>query len=240
MKKLLSLVMVLALCLSMGVTALAADNYVPSIGDKQEPDIVVDGDVVATIEKYPDGTLLDDITMQDACLVVTSVATAQAGTNNIPPDAKEILLDVYQKLKDGSMKLPYEDLGKDSANMEIRDLFDVSLLCEEHEKMLEEGTNVLKVTFNLGVKSSETVYAMVYVDGQWKKVPSCVNNGDGTVTVKFSEICPVVFCIEAKTPPAQTGDANRNTVAIYGGVLAVSAAAMVGLVVVYRKKAAEE
>ncbi len=239
MKKILSLMMVLALCLSMGITALAADNYVPSIGDKQEPDIVVDGDTVATIEKYPEGTILGDITVQDACLVVTSVATAQAGTNNIPPDAKEILLDVYQKLKDGSMKLPYEDLGKDSANMEIRDLFDVSLLCEEHSKMLEEG-NVLKVTFDLGVKSSETVYAMVYVDGQWKQVSACENNGDGTVTVKLSQICPVVFCVEAKTPPAQTGDANRNTVAIYGGVLAASAVAMVGLVVVYRKKAAEE
>lgn len=239
MKKLLSLVMVLALCLSMGVTALAADNYVPSIGDKQEPDIVVDGDVVATIEKYPDGTILDDITVQDACLIVTSVATAQAGTNNIPADAKALLLDVYQKLVDGTMKIPYEDLGKDPSAMEIRDLFDVTLLCQEHTKMLEEG-NVLKVTFDLGVKSGEAVYAMVYVDGQWKKVPSCVNNGDGTVTVKFSQICPVVFCVEAKTPPAQTGDANRNTVAIYGGVLAVSAAAMVGLVVVYRKKAAEK
>lgn len=239
MKKILSLMMVLVLCLSMSVTALAADNYVPSIGDKQEPDIVVDGDVVATIEKYPDGTILDDVTVQDACLIVTSVATAQAGTNNIPADAKALLLDVYQKLVDGTMKIPYEDLGKDPSAMEIRDLFDVTLLCEEHTKQLEEG-NVLKVTFDLGVKSGEAVYAMVYVDGQWKKVPSCVNNGDGTVTVKFSEICPVVFCVEAKTPPVQTGDANRNTVAIYGGVLAVSAAAMVGLVVVYRKKAAEE
>lgn len=239
MKKILSLMMVLVLCLSMSVTALAADNYVPSIGDKQEPDIVVDGDVVATIEKYPDGTILDDVTVQDACLIVTSVATAQAGTNNIPADAKALLLDVYQKLVDGTMKIPYEDLGKDPSAMEIRDLFDVTLLCEEHTKQLEEG-NVLKVTFDLGVKSGEAVYAMVYVDGQWKKVPSCVNNGDGTVTVKFSQICPVVFCVEAKTPPVQTGDANRNTVAIYGGVLAVSAAAMVGLVVVYRKKAAEE
>lgn len=239
MKKILCLMMALALCLSMGVTALAADNYVPSIGDKQEPDIVVDGDVVAIIEKYPEGTILDDITVQDACLIVTSVATAQAGTNNIPADAKALLLDVYQKLVDGTMKIPYEDLGKDPSGMEIRDLFDVTLLCQEHTKQLEEG-NVLKVTFDLGVKSGEAVYAMVYVDGQWKKVPSCVNNGDGTVTVKFSQICPVVFCVEAKTPPVQTGDANRNTVAIYGGVLAVSAAAMVGLVVVYRKKAAEE
>lgn len=240
MKKILSLVMVLALCLSMGATVLAADNYVPSIGDKQEPDIVVDGDTVAVIEEYPEGKHLDDITVQDACLIVTSVATAQAGTNNIPADAKALLLDVYQKLVDGTMKIPYDDLGKDPSAMEIRDLFDVTLLCEEHTKMLEEGSNVLKVTFDLGVKSSETVYAMVYVDGQWKKVPSCVNNGDGTVTVKFSEICPVVFCVEGKTPPAQTGDANRNTVAIYGSILAVSMAAMVGLVVVYRKKAAEE
>lgn len=240
MKKMLSLLLVIVLCLSVSTTVLAADNYVPSIGDKQEPEIEPENGHIAFIEESSTGNTVDTIDENDGCLIVTSVATAQAGTNNIPEDSKNTLLDVYQKLLDGSMKLPYDQLGKDPSNMEIRDLFDISLICQEHSQLLEQEGHTLRVTFDLGVKANEKVYAMVYVDGQWKKVRSCQNNGDGTVTVKMDEICPLVFCVEAKTPPAQTGDDNRNTLAVYGALLGCSAAALVGLVVVYRKKASKQ
>ena len=240
MKKILSLLLVIALCVSVCASVMAADNYVPSIGDKQEPEIVPDGDVIADIVDVPSDNVVDDITTHDACLIITSVATAQAGTNNIPPEAKEILLDVYEKLVDGSMKIPYDKVGKDPSTMEIRELFDISLICQDHNKLLGDPNNTLRVKFDLGVKAGDEVYAMIYVDGEWKVVRACENNGDGTVTVKLDELCPIVFVVEAKTPPAQTGDANRDTLAIYGGLLAVSLVAIVALFVVYRKKAAKE
>ncbi len=236
MKKILSLVLVLALCLSMAATVLAADNYVPSIGDKQEPEIVPDGNKIARIIKIRDDSVTDEITTEDNCLVVTSVASAQNGGTAIPESAKAELLSVYSQLKDGSMKLPYEIIGKDASAMEIRDLFDVSLLCEEHNTMVANKELALEITFDLGIKAADGIYAMVYTNGSWVSVTECTNNGDGTVTVLFDEICPVAFCIEAKTPPAQTGDANRNTIAIYGTILAVSLVAIIVLFVVYRKK----
>ena len=35
-----------------------------------------------------------------------------------------------------------------------------------------------------------------YVDGEWIEAVSVTNNGDGTVTVVFEDICPVAFAVK--------------------------------------------
>ncbi len=235
MKKILSLIMVLALCMSLAATVMAADNYVPSIGDKNAPEI--DGEAVLV----EDGKDLEVVPSDH--LVITSVNQAKNNETAIPADAKAELLSVYDQLKDGSMKIPYDKAGKDPSTMEIRDLFDASLICTEensHAEKLAKGEIDIRMTLDTGVKKGDDVVIMAYVDGQWVSAVSVVNNGDGTVTVVLEELCPIAICVNAKTPPAQTGDAmNDGSLYIWGGVLVACLVAMIVLVVVYRKKSAK-
>ncbi len=237
MKKILSLVMVLAFCLSLAGTVLAADNYVPSIDAKPAPDVVPNGNVVA--ELVQDGTPIEGGQIVSGQLLITPVSEANSSTS-IPEAARVELLSVYNQLKDGSMKLPYELAQVDPSEMEIRNLFDLSLInADDLDKELDKPGISLRLTLDVGVKAADKVVVMVYTNGQWVLADSVVNNGNGTITITLPDEGVVAISVNAQTPPAQTGDANRNTIAIYGAILAISMVAIVALLVVYRKKNAE-
>ena len=211
MRKILSIIMVLALAMALAAPAMAAkDSFVPSIGYKDGPEIV-------------GGDLVD-------CLVVTSIEEAEKKETNISQEDRDLLLDVYQQLTDGTMKLPLEN-----DQYVIRDLIDVSFTPEcdkdhDHKGWLAQEDTSMKVTFDLGVAAGEEVKVLAYVNGQWVEV-ECVNNGDGTVTCVFEDICPVAFCVKNVTPPAQTGDASGRMLGLWAALMAASAAAMAVLVV---------
>lgn len=234
MKRILSLVLVMTLCISLMSFFTFAEEFVPSIGDKDHPEIVpVGGNVVGQIVD-PNGSVISDV--DPGCLVVTPVSEANTSTE-IPEEARDTLLDVYEQLSNGSMDLPY-DSSVNPDDMVIRDLFDLSFLCEEHPEMLENG-NTLKVTFDLGVSAGDTVVAMVYVNGQWIEV-ELINNGNGTVTCFFSDVCPVAFSVKQSETPPQTGDFSGNDILMWAILMAGSVVAFVVCVVVYRKKTGKQ
>ncbi len=230
MKKLICLLTVLALAVAFACPVFAADAFVPSISEKDEPDIVPDDEGVMGEIKGEDG-VIDKV--EEGCLVITPISEAETSTE-IPEDAREELLYVYKELLSGDMTLPYEQDGLDPETMVIRELIDASWLCEEHPAMLEPEGVTIDLTFDIGVDADTKVYVYVYIDGVWTAVP-VVNNGDGTVTCTFEELCPIAFCVAAGTgkPPVQTGDEFNPTIWIV--LLAVSAAALVGVVVMRRK-----
>lgn len=232
MKRVLFLIVAMTLCISLLASAVFAEDFVPSIGDKDHPEIVpVGGDVVGQIIGSDDAVISD---VESGCLVITPVSEANTSTD-IPADAKDTLLDVYEKLSNGSMELPY-DSSVNPDDMVIRDLFDLSFLCSEHPEMLDNG-GTLKITFDLGVSAGDTVVAMVYVGGQWVEV-ELTNNGNGTVTCFFSQVCPVVFAVKQTETPPQTGDFSGNDILMWGLLMVGSAVALVVCVVFYRKKTA--
>lgn len=234
MKRILSLVVAMILCISLMASFAFAEEFVPSIGDKDHPEIVPVGDNVIAQIIGGDGAVVSDV--EPGCLVITPVSEANTSTD-IPADAKDTLLDVYEQLTNGSMELPYgSDVNPD--DMVIRDLFDLSFLCQEHPEMLANG-NVLQVTFDLGVSAGDTVVAMVYVGGQWVEV-ELINNGDGTVTCLFSDICPVVFAVKQTETPPQTGDFGGNDILMWSLLMVASVVAFVVCIVVYRKKVANQ
>ena len=159
---------------------------------------------------------------------------AEEKTTDIYQEDRDLLLEVYEELTDGSMQLPLEN-----DEYVIRELVDVSFTteCDEahdhKEELAEEGTTI-EITFDLGVDPDEEVIVMAYIDGQWVPV-ECENNGDGTVTCVFEDICPVVFCVKNTTPPAQTGDEAGRQLILWIVLMAVSFAAIVILVVGRRK-----
>ena len=211
------------LCLCVMTPALAAENnFVPSIGYKDGPEIKK-GEMNG-----------EDVT---DCLEVTSILQAEKGTTDITPGDRDLLLDVYQDLRKGDMEIPYSDLFAelDSKKMVIRDLFDVSWLCEEHPVYVAPAGITIELTFDLGIGANTDIYVMSYKNNEWTPIVSTVNNGDGTVTCVFEDFCPVAFSVplNAQDAPAQTGDTANLT--LWFVLLSVSAVALVAILVLRRK-----
>lgn len=224
MKRIVTLLLALVLCAGMAVPALAADNkFVPSISYKDGPDII-SGDL--------DGTPVG------SCLIVSSITDCRDKTTDIYQEDRDLLLEVYKELSDGTMKLPLEE------DYVIRELVDVSwrkTSCVENphphrEDLKKEGT-LLTVDFDLGVPKGIPVIVMTYINGKWEPVESVVNNGDGTVTVIFEDICPVVFCVDPNDVymPPKTGDQARQDMILWISLMAVSVIAIVVLLVLRKR-----
>ena len=222
MKRFVCAMLALAVCVLFACPVFAAE-FTDSVGYKDHPE------VVGTITIVGDNSEpVSDV--EDDCLIITPISEAE-DSDQIPEDAKQELLDIYEKLTDGTMKLPY---GNDE-DWVIRDLFDVSLICNDgHAEELEQEGNSIVLTFDLGVSAGEEVVVMVYVDGGWTEVPT-VNNGDGTITSTFEKICPVTISVLAGShePPAQTGD--NSGIMMWVALALLSSTALVALVVFRRK-----
>lgn len=222
MKKTIVIIALLAMCMILACPAFAAeDTFVPSIS-------------------YKDGPEIDDAEMEnedvDACLVITSLKAAVEKTTDVSQETRDFLLEVYEKLTTGEMKLPTGE------GFVIRELVDVSweqVGCVEQEHTHEGDLNKEGVTvtmdLNLGVDANTDVLVYAYHNGQWDPIKSAKNNGDGTVTCVFEHFCPVAFAVREQTGGSETGDTARTGLVLYGVLMAVSTLAIVALVI-YRKK----
>ncbi len=183
MKKIISILMVLALCMSISLGAFASE-FVPSISYKDGPNV---------IEASLNG---EDVRN---CLVVTTIKNAENKTTDISEAEREALLEIYEKLTSGEMKLPLKN------KYVIRELLDLSFMynsCRNDsahggkEDTLKQNGVTLTANFDLGIAQGENLKVLVYVNNEWKPVKAATINENGTVTVEFEEICPVAFCIE--------------------------------------------
>ena len=107
-----------------------------------------------------------------------------------------------------------------------------------HRDWLAQENTTVTVTFDMGISADAEVVVMTYIDGVWTAAESVVNNGDGTLTCVFEDICPVVFCVEEDyniTPP-KTGDEIGRKLPLWIALMVISLIAIVVLVILYRKK----
>ena len=226
MKRVLTAVMVLAFVLCLATPAFADENnFVPSISVKGAPSFVPDENGIIGVVYDADGNVVDYL--GEDCLLVTSIADV-ASSDMIPDDAAALLLSVYNKLVSGEMVLPADKLA---ANLEpnelvIRDLVDISWICEDHEEMVAPDGVVFKVTLDLGVAADDDVFVLTYKNSQWNPIVDVVNNGDGTITCTFEHLCPVAFAVGEDLDSPITGELN-NDVFLWTAVLTVSAVAVV-------------
>lgn len=231
MKRTICLLTVLALCLCMSMTAFA-DEFVPSIGYKDGPEI---------IKGEQEGKDVTD------CLIVSTVKEAEDKVTDITQDDRNLLLEVYQELMNGQMKLPLEK------EYVIRDLVDVSYKynnCRTQEdhgdkpQELKEIGKTLTVVFDMDLAKDEKIIVLVYIEnerarsaaGQWVPAEQVTNNGDGTLTVVFEDICPVAFVVEKDGPVADTGDDARDSLVWMAVAMVASAVGIVALIVLKAKK----
>lgn len=222
MRKVLCLIVVIALCLVGMMSVLAAEDiFVPSISYKDSPDL-------------EEGILEDEDV--GSCLEITSILEAQEKVTDITQEARDLLLDIYSQLDDGSMVLPLEE------DYVVRELVDLSFrqtTCIEddhmHKEELEKEGVTIEVTFDLDVDADTDVTVMHYHDGRWIPVVSCVNNGDGTITCVFEHFCPVVFCVDKDSAPSQTGDTVGQNLIFWMVLMLFCLAAVVTMLVMRRK-----
>lgn len=235
MKKVICLITALMLCVSLASYAFAAEvEFVPSISYKGAPEIV---DITDDQGNPAIGTIVDASGqvigyLREDCLLVTPLAEASTSTK-IPAAARDMLLSVYEQLENGTMKLPY---GKnvDSDKMIVRDLFDVSWLCQEHPPIVAAPGVTVTLTFNIGIPANTDVVVMTYKNNTWADIVSVKNNGDGTITCVFEDFCPVAISVPVPgSGPDDTGD--KSDITLWVALLTVSAVAVVALVVLRRR-----
>lgn len=132
-----------------------------------------------------------------ACLVVTNVQQAKNMETDISEEDAKFLVDVYEKLLDGTMVLPID------GDYVIREFVNVDfayhdcILREDHnrkDESLSEENVILTVKFDLSIDASQKFMVMAYVNGEWVEVPA-TNDGNGHIVCEFEEICPVAFVI---------------------------------------------
>lgn len=217
MKKLIAMLIAIAVCCAM-VLPVAAEEFVPSISYKDHPEIT------------DDPVIKDDAQedVEDVTLVVTPVSDALDVPEGERDEMETTLVDVYEQLKDGDMKLP--DPGDDDQYYVVRDLFDISVVDDEGNDV---DVSTVEVTFDLGLEEGAEVVVMVY-DGEWKIVEDIVYNNDGSVTVIFDTLGPVAFCIENEGS-STTGDKMAKELGLWITLMAVSACAIVVLIATRRR-----
>lgn len=243
MKRSLSVALVFLMMTALCCSAFAAeDTFVPSISYKEFPEIVEDEDGYIGEIINSNGDVLEYVLME--CLILTPVSQAATSTQ-IPEDAKTLLLQIYEQLSNGTMKLPTEKLAENLEPDEvvIRELFDLSWKCEDHKEMVAATGNMLVMTFNINVAQADVVYAMTYKNGEWNPIVSVVNNGDGTVTCTFENLCPVAFVVgeDVDGPePVEPGGSNVGVWVAAGGASAAGIGWLIFWLLRKRKKDKDE
>ena len=231
MKRLICLMVSLLICFSMVMPAVAAEGeFVPSITYKDGPELIS-----ATINGKD-------------CIVITSIKQAKDKTTDITQDERDLLLDVYAKLEDGSMKLPLD------YDYVIRELVDINFkfdACREqdshneiHDEWLEKEGNTITIVLKLGISKKDSLEVLQYKNNAWKPIEKVTNNGDGTVTLVFEHFCPVAFVLkESNSPNApgvpnnpKTGDVMGQNLGLWIALMAGAAVALVAVVTISRKK----
>ena len=222
MKKVVCLAAIFCVFMTLLCPAFAEEGtFVPSISYKDGPKIL-------------EGEISDeDVT---SCLVITSLKAAEEKSTDIHQDSRDLLLQVYKDLESGEQKLPIED------DYIIRELVDLSwkqTACIEvphtHEEDLKKEGVTVTVNFELGVSAREELVVLIYHNNEWQEVGAVVNNGDGTATVEFEDICPVAFCVKTDKGNHPTGDIASETMLLWIVLMIVSTAAIVVMTVNRRK-----
>lgn len=209
MKKIITILLALILSLTAAFGA-SATEFVPSISYKDGPEII-------------EATLKGEEV--SSCLIVTTIKQASEKSTDITEEERAKLLEVYSKLESGEMKLPLKN------KYTVLELLDLSFMyegCRENpdhkgKETAMQGGAALSVNFDLNVNANDNLKVLVCVNDEWKPVESVKINEDGTVTVSFTEICPVAFVIEeAADTPVQDNNIGTIIAIVTAAVAAVT------------------
>lgn len=218
------------------------------------------GHLYATVEKVHENGCGEG----HRCLLLTPISMAETD-KEIPEESRDLLLWVYEQILEQGMSFidsaeldAYikEQLGPDATveDLIVRDLFDVTVLCEELEEFLEPEGNVVCLDFELGLEPGSFVAVVSYKDGKWQMIEDVEIMEDGSVTcTTYEHFCPVAILVAgeqmsvpgvsvptgnghvpASTDAPDTG-VGANSIVLWTVIAAAAAVALVVLFVAQRK-----
>ena len=207
MKKFLVFLMVLTIMMSCAAAVMAAE-YVPSVSFEPYPGLVIideddDGNKIIGYVEDAEGNVVS--TEYHGCILITPVLDAKKGESYLSKEAEKLLVDTYETLTADDAKLSVlipelndiakEALGEQATadDLVICELFDITAVCDDLIKFLEIEGNTITLRFKMVVPQEAYFNVMTLNDGKWELVEDVKNNLDGTVSIKFSQFCPVLF-----------------------------------------------
>ncbi len=245
MRKIVCLFIALVLCLSIAAPAFAADTgFVPSITYKPNPEIVPvkdeKGEDAAGVIRNEKGEIIDYV--DHGCFRITPIAHVWDPEIEVPDYIEDLLVYVYEGLKDGSLTIDYEEFNKNlnPADMVIRDLFDIRWYCDEHAALLKQEGNTLDIIFDLGVVADAEIFVATFDEASedWSPIVKTVNNGDGTVTCTFEHFCAISFSMPLTGTTAPVDVPQSNNLLLWIILLLLAVIVFVVVVIMKNKKKA--
>lgn len=220
--------------------------------------LMVDGEVVGGLY-LRDGKLYTvceaahpgGVAKDHECLIVTAYADVPEETQ-IPQEEKDLIHWVYEQILALGMKF-FENCeglnehiasvlgeGKSVMDLVVRDLFEVTVLCDELEEWLEPSGTVICLDFDLDLAPGTFVEVVAYKGGEWRRIED-VQLIDGHVVCNtFENFCPVAVLVSteqiAETAAVETVDTgDMSNMGLWIAVAGVSLAAMLVCAVALRK-----
>jgi len=205
-------------------------------------------EIYAIVEAVHDDACGDD----HRCLVLTPLAEAET-SEHIPEESRSLLLWVYDQLLKLGMSFIdcpeldekiKKELGEDKTveDLVVRDLFDVSVLCEPLEEWLEPEGNVICLDFDLKVKDDDFVAIVAYKNDQWKMIKDVKVNEKGNLTcTTYENFCPIAILMaetDVSDMAPETGVSNLNDLTLWVLIGAGALIALIAVVVIQRKRGA--
>ncbi len=253
MKKLVTLLLAIALLATVALPALAVD-FMPSVVAKPAPELIPlpgdDGGEYAAIIRDEEGNMVVGVPFGD--LIITPYSQAESAA----PEIRDMLLSSYAQLKAANSLSElsgdledvihelYEDISVD--DLVVRDLFDISLTGTYQEYLDVEG-NTIWICFDLLANSDELIAVLHNIEGTtWETLPNnhVIRNDDQTVTLVYDCLSPSAFLFDAgqlppvgpedpTSPPTGEDDSEFVTMDWFmvGGVVVVAAAAAACVVI---------
>ena len=201
MKKVVSLIVAVVLCMMLAVPAFATTvDFVPSITAKPAPGL--NGAPCIEVKDEEDKVVYV-APIEDLVITPVSEVQKENGNYQIPEEIAQQLRDLYAQMKEPTFNVLAEvpelqayleslGLGAVAAeNMVVTSLFDITVLTEELAEYLEVEGNTIELTFEVDIPDDHTAVVLIYLDGKWQVVADVTVNEDGTVTCVFDEAGPV-------------------------------------------------
>lgn len=228
MKKIISSVLVIILIFSLALTCLAADT-IPSVEAKSAPELTPinaeNPDVIAQIKTSSD---TKDVIKDD--LSIIAFADKETAPEAIKNNLTKAFNDINEGKLDKIITKAAKAINKDytSKNLIATDLFELSLSAEAQAELKNSNGGYISVKFKVA-KAPAAVLHLNTETNEWLNVGSenIIDNKDGTVTVNFSSLCPVIFLSVNENAPVEE---SNNTWLIV--VICVIAVALIVIVVV--------
>lgn len=233
MKKAISVIISIAMVLCLSIPAFAANgDFRPSVPSKDHPVVIpqdyngvsFDALILDENDKVIEGLHIVTEKRPDGAIIVTAyseIDTADGRVDVVYMQASyEDILDA-RSLQELNELIPI--------GMIVRDFFDVTLV-GTYKDIFKEGKR-LQIRFDIGAELEEKIMALTRCSDEdgWEFVESVTVNPDGTVTVIFNKLCPVVFLTE-KTDAVQspaTSDINTAIIWTAAVVFGISSVCMI-------------